>query len=66
MANFNIEDIKPLPSAHWLCLFGAYLEGHWEEFDEMCKEFDVTTDYAKYICSLADKYLPRRKDFLVK
>lgn len=62
----NVEFIKPLPSACWLCLFGAYLEGHWDEFHDMCKQFDVEPEYAKFVCGYADKHLPRRTDYLVK
>ena len=61
----DIRDVKPLSSAQWLCLFGAYLEKHWDDFSEMCKEFDVTEEYAKYVCAFADKHLPRRTDYLV-
>lgn len=61
----DFRDIKQLSSAQWLCLFGAYLEGHWEDFNEMCKEFEVSIEYAKHVCAFADKHLPRRTDYLV-
>jgi hypothetical protein len=47
-------------------LFGAYLEGHWEDFEQMCNEFEVSVEYAKYMCNIADKHIPRRKDFNIE
>jgi hypothetical protein len=62
----NYKDIKSLTSSQWLCLFGAYLEGHWEDFEQMCNEFEVSVEYAKYMCNIADKHIPRRKDFNIE
>lgn len=58
----NWNDIKPLPTWKWLCLFGAYLEKNWDDFERMCEEWDVSVEFAKHTCMVADRKLPRRHD----